>query len=144
MSHSINTPLQFRLVKSTIDQFAFFEGNNNPLIKEYETTWSIEFKYDSEERLLYCLTGVECCQNSKIVTTAAITLVFELRKEAVEDRTKDGTFVIPSGHLSYFASKTCDTLRGVLMAKLEPTTIRITLPLINPEETIKKPIIVKL
>lgn len=121
----------FRITKSEINQFAVFEENYKSINGQFDIKSSITFNFDVFSSILSCACLVNCYKDDLLVVKAEVTLCYELSKETIADMTNANGIVIPKELLVYFGSNTYSTLRGVVMAKLESTQVRLTLPLEN-------------
>ncbi len=121
----------FRLVKSEINQFAVFEENYKRLDGQFDIKSNIAFNLDVFSSTLSCACSVNCYKDNLLVVKAEVTLYYELSKETFADMTHDNYVIVPKELLAYFGSNTYSTLRGVIMAKLESTQVRLVLPLGN-------------
>lgn len=144
MADQKNTPLLFRLLNSSIDQFAVFENNNCDNSNDFDFHSKINFSLDSSTLILSCATSVEISKKDKLVAVGAITFRFRLNEESVKNNLTDGNFCISKDNLIYFASKTYGALRGVMIAKLEPTSIRTILPFADLSAIITGPFVIKM
>ena len=133
--------LGFRLISTKIDQFASFEENDNPAI-EFEFFSTLSFDFDREKNTLFCSCSVTGNKNNIVVVKGAVTFGYELdpisSKRLSEKESTELT--VPKETLIFLASKTYGGLRGVLLAKLQNTNIRLVLPLTDLSEIITEPL----
>lgn len=134
------TPFLFRLLGSSIDQFAVFEKNNTDVNAEFDFESEVNIEYDVHTRIFKCQATVECNKLGKPVAKMSLTYRFEIAPESAEQLRVGDKVILSKEILTYFCSKTYEGLRGALIAKLEPTSLRITLPLVNLADLIGPPL----
>lgn len=134
----------FRIIKSEINQFAVFEENYKNIDGQFNVKSSITFNFDVFSSTISCACLANCYKDDLLVVKAEVTLCYELSKETITDMTKSNEIVIPKEILVYFGSNTYSTLRGVVMAKLEPTQVRLILPLENLSKLITQSLSVEI
>ena len=125
-----NKPAKFSLVNTSIDQFAVFE-DNNASSDRLTVNSSISFGFDHNNGILTCRAEVDYIRNDRPLVRCAVSYSYKLHEETINEFTNGAVIVIPREILVYFGSKTYGGLRGVLLAKLENTSVRTVLPLTN-------------
>ncbi|GFI38458.1 hypothetical protein IMSAGC016_00221 [Muribaculaceae bacterium] len=134
----------FNIERGGIDQFAFFEDNYNVSADSLRLSSTVRFEYHTAKGMLDCECAVVGTQNGTIVLKASVLFTYGLAPETISDLSEDGSIVIPKQLLVYFASNTYGALRGVLLAKLENTPLRLILPAVNLAEIVKDSLSVRL
>lgn len=142
MPELINKSAKFYLASSSIDEFAVFEDNNSPT-DELIINSTITFGFDINKNLLSCTSSVVFIKKDKPVVKCTLTYGYRLHEETLNGLTKGSFIEFPKELLIYFGSKTYGGLRGVLLAKLEHTSIKTVLPLTNLNNIIKEPLRIK-
>lgn len=137
--------IRFRLINYRIDQFAVFQDAvaNRPEYLQHES--EVRFNFLADSLILQCTSSVLFKNKDRPVATCMLTLDYELNPEDVESLkdSNDNTLILSRSLLALIASKTYGALRGALMAKLEPTTLRLLLPLSDMNRLIDSPIKVR-
>lgn len=131
MHNTKNKAAKFRLTKSEINQFAVFEENYKNINGQFDIKSVITFNFDIESATLSCSCEVNCLKENLLIVRAEVTLHYEISNETIGNLTHNNAIIIPKQLLAYWGSNTYSTLRGVIMAKLESTQVRLILPLNN-------------
>lgn len=127
----------FKPVCSVIDQFAVFENNYKGSDVEFNINSNIKFEYDVPSRTLRCQTSAEVNQQDRIVVVVMVTMGYELEEKTVKCLTNANRITLPSELIAFFGSKTYGAMRGVLLARLEPTQVRFILPFIDINQIVR-------
>lgn len=125
-----NKSAKFSLVNTSIDEFAVFE-DNNASSDRLTVNSSISFGFDRDNGILTCRAAVDYIRNDRPLVRCALSYGYKLHEETIDEFTNGDVIVIPREILVFFGSKTYGGLRGVLLAKLENTSVRTVLPLTN-------------
>lgn len=133
----------FRIVNTVINQFAVFEENYSDVNAKFDFQSALRIVFDKGTNVLACTCEVSCLNGDKPVMKASITFGYELSPETVADFTKGDTIIIPKDLLIYFGSNAYGALRGVVLAKLEPTKVRLIVPLESLDRIIDRPLVIK-
>lgn len=131
----------FSLINSEIDQFAVFPENYSPKEEEkFNIQSTLNFRYDQTKSDIACSCGVNCFMDEKIIVKCEVTMTYKMTIQTMKDFKGNGELNIPKDILVFFANTTYNSLRGVILAKLSNTQIRLLLPLINLNDIIKEPL----
>ena len=134
----------FRLIKNEIDQFAVFENNFTGADKHLMFDSSLHFHFNVNTLTLTCSCAVTCNSQTGMVATGAVSFTYEFEPSSINELRKEDVLSLPEDLLVFLGSKTYGALRGVMLAKLEPTTVRLTIPLEDLSDIIDKPLEIKL
>ncbi len=127
----------FRIIKTNIDQFAVFEENYTNLDGVFDIKSKVLFQFDQAHSVLKCSCGVDCLKDNLIVVKAAITFEYELSEDTINGLIEGDKIKFPKDLLVFFSTNAYGALRGVIMAKLESTAIRLILPVVDLSGFIK-------
>jgi hypothetical protein len=107
-----------------LEQFATFEENFNPEIKEAQYHTEAGFSFDKENRIFCSMIIVNMMQEEKLLVKAELRSFFDIKPESIEKlRNKDGKIVFMPGLLTQFASLCYGAIRGVLFTKTMGTPL---------------------
>lgn len=136
---------KFRFVGSAINQFAVFEENYKDNC-EINVKSQVKFEYLVADHVVCCESTATGVVEDRPIVRASMSFKFELSDATVNDltNTDEGTVVIPRELLSYFGNTTYGALRGAVIAKLEPTRVRLLLPMIDLSRMIEKSMVVNI
>lgn len=142
MPESTNKSVTFRIVAAKIDQFASFEENFKAG-ESIRIQSSVSFTYECRKRLLDCTVSALCSMESGPIVKGIMTVSYELSEESVNSLYEDGSLSIPADILAYFASNAYAALRGMLVGKLDSSSINFVLPISPISSMIKEPVSIK-
>lgn len=109
--------VMYRFSKMELEQFAMFEENCNPELKEVQFQTEAQFSYDTDNYILCSKIIVNMSVQEKPLVKAELKSFFNLLPESVENLRKDGRIMFAPPLLVQFASLCYGSIRGVIFTK---------------------------
>ena len=120
----------FRLVGGELLQFAVFENELPQGFNETSITTNVKFFYNGNIRVLKCVTEGLYSHKEKTFAKISNAMYFEIAEKTVKNLSIDKKISVPQEILSYFASLTYGSLRG--MCTLKGDEFKVPLPILPP------------
>lgn len=125
-------------------QYATFEENFDETDTNFTTDTNLQFGCNFESNLISCIVAVSYKQKDKLILKIEANASFLLSGDTAERLTMENPsrMVLPQPLAVQFASLAYGTLRGIILAKTERSSMRnLLLPPCIMHNLIKEPII---
>lgn len=137
--------IQYKFIKMDLTRFSpewdRYDSSNDSV--GIETLFN--FSYNKTERILKCTTVLTFIQENQVFLKSELQTFFEIKKESIEELTRENDLTIPKGLLCQFASLAYGSYRGVLYMKTINTDLsNLILPPMYLDEVIKGDLKIKL
>mgnify|MGYP006916089763 FL=1 len=109
--------VMYKFGRMELDQFAMFEENCNPELKEVQFHTEAQFSYDADNYILCSKIVVNMATQENPLVKAELKSYFNLQPESVENLRKDGRITFAPPLLVQFASLCYGSIRGVIFTK---------------------------
>lgn len=119
----MNNQVLYKYSKMDLEQFALFEENVSPIIKEVQFQTEVQFSYDKNSRILCSKIVATMILKEKPLLKADFRSYFEIAPESIEDLRQERNIIFPPQVLVQFASLCYGSLRGVIHVKTLGTAL---------------------
>lgn len=108
----------YKFDKLELEQFATFEDNYNPEIKEVQFNTEAQFSFDKEHSMLGSRITVNMMtHDGNLLAKAVLVSYFHILPDSLDGIKKDGKIIFTPNLLVQFSSLCYGSIRGVLFAK---------------------------
>lgn len=119
----MDTQVLYKYIKMELEQFAMFEENYNPEVKEVQFQTESQFSFDKENSVLCSRIVVNMSASDKPLVKTVLKSYFEIQPESVDRIRQDNTIVFAPALLVQFVSLCYGSLRGVIFSKTSGTPL---------------------
>lgn len=114
----------YKYSKLELAQFAMFEENCTPQMKDVQFITETQFSFDRENAVLCCgITVTMTTDTEKPLVKAELRSFFEIQAESFENMQEDGHIMFAPPLLVQFASLCYGSMRGVIFTKTQETPL---------------------
>lgn len=119
----MDTQVLYKYVKMELEQFAMFEENYNPEVKEVQFQTESQFSFDKENSVLCSRIVVNMSASDKPLVKTELKSYFEIQPESVDRIRQDNKIVFAPALLVQFLSLCYGSMRGVIFSKTSGTPL---------------------
>lgn len=91
----MNNQVLYKYSKMDLEQFALFEENVSPIIKEVQFQTEVQFSYDKNSRILCSKIVATMILKEKPLLKADFRSYFEIAPESIEDLRQERNIIFP-------------------------------------------------
>lgn len=136
--------IQYRFIKMDLTQFSPEWEQYNAENKTVGINTNFHFAFNKDAGIVKCETVLTFVQENRIFLKTALQTFYEIKRESIDEMTKETEIVIPKLLLCQFASLAYGSYRGILYMKTVNTAISdLVLPPLYLEEVIKEDLKIK-
>lgn len=129
----------FNILQVKIAQFAFFEEHYDSSNEEFALNTNIELKINNEKHQIGLFLTIQFFQNEKLIIKSETGNHFVIKESKWNEFRNENKVIIPKEFISHLAMISVGSMRGVLVAKTEHSSLsKLVLPTINVQKMFQK------
>jgi hypothetical protein len=129
----------FKILQVKIAQFAFFEEHYESSNEEFALNTNIELKINNDKHQIGLFLTIQFFQNDKLLIKSETGNHFVIEENKWNEFKIENKIIIPKDFISHLAMISIGSMRGVLVAKTENTSLsKLILPTLNVQKMFQK------
>lgn len=135
----------FKIINLKIEQWALFEEHYDSKNENIAINTNVQIKINDQNNQIGVFLTIQIEQNNQMLIKAQTSNHFEIEKNKWEAMKNESTIIIPKDFVAHLAMIAVGTMRGVLVAKTEQTTLsKMVLPTLNVQKMFENDVVFNL
>jgi hypothetical protein len=135
----------FKIINLKIEQWALFEEHYDSKNENIAINTNVQIKINDKNNQIGIFLTIQIEQNNQMLIKAQTSNHFEIENTKWDALKNENTIIVPKDFAAHLAMISVGTMRGVLVAKTEQTTLaKLILPTLNVQKMFENDVVFNL